>query len=77
MPRDPFLQPSPRSLDAIGRPRSEVELSIQFRYPNDDARMLDLVDTYLGYGADHILVSFSPGTDTAIVPLVADVLASR
>jgi alkanesulfonate monooxygenase SsuD/methylene tetrahydromethanopterin reductase-like flavin-dependent oxidoreductase (luciferase family) len=66
-----------RSLDAIARPRSDVELSIQFRYPNDDVRMLDLVDTYVGYGADHILVSFSPGTDTAIVPRVAEVLAAH
>lgn len=65
------------SLDGIGRPRSEVELSIQFRYPDDDSRMLDLVDAYVGYGADHILVSFSPGTDTAIVPKVAEVLGNR
>ncbi|MGF1666612.1 MAG: LLM class flavin-dependent oxidoreductase [Acidimicrobiia bacterium] len=66
-----------QSLAAIGRPRSDIELSIQFRYPNDDRQMADLIDTYLGYGADHILVSFSPNTDTAIVPKVAEVLASR
>jgi F420-dependent oxidoreductase-like protein len=65
------------SLEAIGRPRSDIELSIQFRYPNDDRKMADLVDTYLDYGADHILVSFSPRTDTAIVPRVAEVLGSR
>jgi F420-dependent oxidoreductase-like protein len=65
------------SLAAIGRPRSAVELSIQFRYPNDDRRMLDLVDTYVAYGADHLLVSFSPGTDTAAVPAVGDVLAAH
>jgi F420-dependent oxidoreductase-like protein len=66
-----------RSLEECGRPRSEVELSIQFRYPDDDARMLEWVDIYTEAGADHLLCSFSPGTDTAIVPKVADVLATR
>ncbi|MDH4115892.1 MAG: TIGR03560 family F420-dependent LLM class oxidoreductase [Acidimicrobiia bacterium] len=65
------------ALMAIGRPRSDIELSVQFRYPDDLGRMLDLVATYEGYGADHILVSFSPGTDTAVVPVVAEALAER
>lgn len=66
-----------RSLEECGRPRSEVELSIQFRYPNDDARMLEWVDIYTEAGADHLLCSFSPGTDTRLVPKVAEVLAAR
>jgi F420-dependent oxidoreductase-like protein len=62
------------SLAAIGRDRSDIELSIQFRYPNDESKMKEWVAAYTEYGADHLLVSFSPGTDTAIVPKVAEAL---
>jgi hypothetical protein len=52
-----------------------VEVSIQVRYPDDDAKLLDLRDAYEEAGADHLFVSFSPGSDTALVTEVATALA--
>ena len=63
------------SLAECGRSSTDVEISVQFRYPNDMVRMREQVDGYLAAGANHILVSFSPGSDPALVPKVAAALA--
>lgn len=63
--------------DEIGRDRSEIEVSVQFRYPGTIAETLDLVDRYEGLGAEHVLVSFSPPADSTLPPAVAEALASR
>jgi alkanesulfonate monooxygenase SsuD/methylene tetrahydromethanopterin reductase-like flavin-dependent oxidoreductase (luciferase family) len=60
---------------AIGRDRSEIEVSVQFRYPNDIAKTVDLARKYQELGAEHILVSFTPPIDPKLPPLVAEALA--
>lgn len=65
------------ALEELGRPRGEVEVSIQFRYPGDLGRMLEQISAYRKFGADHLLVSFSPGTPSSVVPMVAEVLAGQ
>lgn len=59
---------------AIGRDRSEIEVSVQFRYPNDLARAVDQAAAYRELGADHILVSFTPPPDPSLPPAVAAAL---
>ncbi|MGA7272761.1 MAG: LLM class F420-dependent oxidoreductase, partial [Acidimicrobiia bacterium] len=60
---------------AIGRDRSEIEVSVQFRYSGDLSHALDLVSAYTESGAEHILVSFTPPTDPSLPPLLAEALA--
>ncbi len=60
---------------AIGRDRSEIEVSVQFRYSGDLSHALDLVSAYTEYGAEHILVSFTPPADPSLPPLLAETLA--
>ncbi len=59
-----------------GRDRSEIEVSVQFRYSGDLARTVDQVDAYRELGADHVLVSFTPPADPSLPPMVAEALAS-
>lgn len=61
--------------EAIGRRRSEIEVSVQFRFSGDLAQTLDQVAAYTEYGAQHLLVSFSPPADPALPPLLAETLA--
>ncbi len=60
--------------EEIGRDRSEIEVSVQFRYPGDPAETADLVATYRELGADHVLVSFMPPTSTDLPPRIAEAL---
>jgi F420-dependent oxidoreductase-like protein len=60
--------------EAIGRDRSEIEVSVQFRHPGDMAQALDLVAAYRGYGAEHVLVSFTPPADPSLPPALAEAL---
>ncbi|MDP3984389.1 MAG: LLM class flavin-dependent oxidoreductase, partial [Acidimicrobiia bacterium] len=62
------------SLAQVGRNRSDVEISVQFRYPNDIGKLLDQAATYVEAGADHLLVSFSPGSDPELVSRAAAAL---
>ena len=59
----------------VGRDRSEIEVSVQFRYPNDLAKTVDLAETYRELGAQHILVSFTPPPDPELPMSVAAALA--
>ncbi len=61
---------------AIKRPRSDIEVSVQFRYSGDIAQAVDQVQAYRAVGADHVLVSFTPPTDPSLPPAVADALAA-
>jgi F420-dependent oxidoreductase-like protein len=63
--------------EAIGRDRSEIEVSVQFRYPKDLSRTVDQVAAYRELGADHVLVSFTPPPDPALPPAVANALAGN
>ena len=60
--------------EEIGRDRGEIEVSVQFRYPGDAAETADLVATYRGLGADHVLISFMPPTSTDLPPRIAATL---
>jgi F420-dependent oxidoreductase-like protein len=60
---------------AIGRDRSEIEVSVQFRYSGDLAESVERIRIYEENGADHVLVSFSPPADPALPSLVASALA--
>jgi alkanesulfonate monooxygenase SsuD/methylene tetrahydromethanopterin reductase-like flavin-dependent oxidoreductase (luciferase family) len=62
--------------EAIGRDRAGIEVSVQFRYPGDMSQALDLVAAYRGYGAEHILISFTPPPDPSLPPAVAEALAN-
>jgi len=61
--------------EGIGRDRTEIEVSVQFRYGGDAAQTTDQAATYRELGAQHILVSFSPPPDPRLPNLVADALA--
>ncbi len=58
----------------IGRDRSEIEVSVQFRFSGDLAQMVDLVAGYEENGADHILVTLTPPADPSLPPKIADAL---
>jgi F420-dependent oxidoreductase-like protein len=80
--RDPaaFRASHSRLLEAceeIGRDPSEIEVSVQFRYPGDTSETVDLVSAYEAEGADHVLISFSPPGDPSLPPRVAEALADR
>ncbi|NNC39080.1 MAG: LLM class flavin-dependent oxidoreductase [Acidimicrobiia bacterium] len=64
------------SCEEIGRDPAQIEVSVQFRYPEDLAETVDRVEAYRAAGADHILVSFSPPPDPDLPPSVAEALAS-
>lgn len=61
--------------EEIGRDRSEIEVSVQFRYPNDLPKTVDLAEMYRELGAEHIIVSFTPPPDPALPRQVARELA--
>ncbi len=61
--------------EAIGRDRSEIEVTVQFRYSGDLAQTIDQVAAYTAYGAQHILVSFTPPADPSLPPLLAEALS--
>lgn len=63
--------------EEIGRDRSEIEVSVQFRYPGSVEETVEIVERYEGLGAEHVLVSFSPPADPSLPPIVADALAGR
>jgi len=69
-----------RQLDAacsaIGRDRSSIEVSVQFRYPGDAQQTVDRIAAYRESGADHVLVSFSPPADPELPRLVAAALSA-
>jgi alkanesulfonate monooxygenase SsuD/methylene tetrahydromethanopterin reductase-like flavin-dependent oxidoreductase (luciferase family) len=60
--------------EEFGRERSEIEVSVQFRYPGDPAETADLAATYRELGANHVLVSFMPPTSTDLPPRIAEAL---
>ncbi|HEY4606423.1 MAG TPA: LLM class flavin-dependent oxidoreductase, partial [Acidimicrobiia bacterium] len=61
--------------EEIERDRSEIEVSVQFRYPDDVSETVDRVAAYREAGADHALVSFAPPTSADLPPAVAAALA--
>ena len=61
--------------EEIGRDRSTIEVSVQFRYSGDIRQTVDQVETYAELGADHVLVSFTPPADPSLPPAVAEALA--
>lgn len=62
--------------EKIGRDRSEIEVSVQFRYSGDLAESIDRIGIYESEGADHVLVSFSPPADPALPVAVAEALSA-
>jgi F420-dependent oxidoreductase-like protein len=60
--------------DDIGRDASEIEVSVQIRYPNDLAKAVDQALEYVEAGADHILVTFMPPSDTALPAQLGEAL---
>ncbi len=60
--------------EKIGRPRSDIEVSVQFRYSGDLAESIDRIHVYEDAGADHVLVSFTPPADPFLPNLVAQEL---
>jgi len=62
--------------EEIGRDRDAIEVSVQFRYPDDLAETADRVAAYRGSGADHVLVSFFPPTSLDLPNKVAEVLGA-
>ena len=61
----------------IGRDKSEIEVSVQFRSDGDVAEVLDRADAYEEAGAHHLLVSFVPPLDPAAPEQVAEALSGR
>ena len=61
--------------EAIGRDRSQIEVSVQFRYSGDRAATLGQVAEYKERGAQHILVSFTPPADPRLPPALAEILS--
>ena len=61
--------------EEIGRDRSEIEVSVQFRYGGDPAQTADQAAMYRKLGAQHLLVSFTPPPDPPLPNLVAEALA--
>jgi F420-dependent oxidoreductase-like protein len=61
--------------EEVGRDREAIEVSVQFRYPDDLAETADRVAAYRASGADHVLVSFFPPTSLDLPSKVAEVLA--
>jgi len=61
--------------EEIGRDRSEIEVSVQFRYGGDPAQTADQAAAYRELGAQHILVSFTPPPDPRLPNLVTEALA--
>lgn len=68
------LETLDEACQAVGRARSEIEVSVQFRYSGDLARTVDQVRAYQETGADHVLVSFTPPPDPSLPPRVAEAL---
>ena len=60
--------------EAIGRDRSEIEVSVQFRFSGDLAETVDRVAGYTENGADHILVTLTPPADPSLPPRIAEAL---
>lgn len=60
--------------ETIGRDRSEIEVSVQFRFSGDLAETVDRVAAYVENGADHILVTLTPPADPSLPPEIADAL---
>lgn len=60
--------------EAIGRDRSEIEVSVQFRFSGDLAETVDRVAGYAESGADHILVTLTPPADPSLPPKLAEAL---
>ena len=60
--------------EKIGRDRSSIEVSVQFRYSGDLAESVDRIRVYEDAGADHVLVSFTPPADPSLPPRLADAL---
>lgn len=60
--------------EAIGRDRSEIEVSVQFRFSGDLAETVDRVAGYAENGADHILVTLTPPADPSLPPRIAEAL---
>lgn len=60
--------------EEIGRDRGEIEVSVQFRYPEDLAKTVDRVAAYREAGANHVLVSFFPPTRADLPGAVAAAL---
>jgi F420-dependent oxidoreductase-like protein len=61
--------------EKIGRDRSEIEVSVQFRYSGDLGESVDRVGVYEEAGADHVLVSFTPPADPALPQRLAAALS--
>ena len=59
----------------IGRDRSEIEVSVQFRYSGDLSESVDRIRIYEDAGADHVLVSFTPPADPSLPPRLAEALS--
>ena len=60
--------------EAIGRDRSEIEVSVQFRYSGDLRESVDRVRVYEEAGAGHVLVSFTPPADPTLPGQLATAL---
>ena len=60
---------------AIDRDRSEIEVSVQFRYSGDLSECIDRVQAYEEAGADHVLFSFTPPADPGLPPQLAAALS--
>ena len=73
----PALRRFEEACEEIGRDRSEIEVSVQFRYPGDPEETADLVAAYRELGADHVLVSFMPPTSIDLPPKIAEALGGR
>lgn len=61
--------------EELGRARSQIEVSVQFRYPGDTSETCDRVALYEELGADHILVSFTPPGEASLPARVAEALS--
>jgi F420-dependent oxidoreductase-like protein len=73
----PALRRFEEACEEIGRDRSEIEVSVQFRYPGDPDETAHLVAAYRELGADHVLVSFMPPTSIDLPSRVAEALGGR
>jgi F420-dependent oxidoreductase-like protein len=60
--------------EEVGRDRSEIEVSVQFRFTGDVAESVDRIAAYRESGADHALVSFTPPTSADLPRAVAAAL---
>jgi F420-dependent oxidoreductase-like protein len=60
----------------IGRDRSEIEVSVQFRYSGDLAESVERFAIYEEAGADHVLVSFTPPANPELPAIVAQALSN-